>query len=540
MSAAFRHRPTGLVQHRRAGRVHAGLQDALQIVLIWISFIGYSFAQAPIPAANEPHYLTKAYHYWNPSWCDEDLFLESSNAHLVFYQTFGLLTVFLSLPMTAVIGRMLALLLLAMGWCFCLRPIIPQRWGPLPAAWVWMALTALGNFSGEWVIGGIESKVVAYGFLLFAIGHAVRSEFCRAGVHTGLAIAFHPVIGVWGAMALAGMAIWGFINGLNRLPVRRLFIATVLLLLASAPGLIPALLLIGGGDPAADHLQVFVRLGHHLDPLRFPIFAWLYYAALILVWLGLRINLPRINAESLFTRFVFVALLIAFVGLVIGLRTGPVEEMWFRGLRTGLLKFYWFRLADIFVPMAAAVSMTRLLIQFYAGREPIRWAWPRSFAQVVVALILVGFISVPYLREPHDPSRMSYARHANWIEVCRWISGNTPEDGLFFTPRHAWAFTWYSDRSDYFAYKNMPQDAASLLEWNNRRLFQQEWWERVAATALTPENEWPRKVHPSMVDALKTETEATHVVLHNSSVLPLKPLFSNESYSVYQLRDVVH
>ena len=57
--------------------------------LVFLSFFIFSAVRAPVPAVNEPHYLSKAKHYWNPNWCRGDFFLESSNTHLVFYQTFG-------------------------------------------------------------------------------------------------------------------------------------------------------------------------------------------------------------------------------------------------------------------------------------------------------------------------------------------------------------------------------------------------------------------------------------------------------------------
>ncbi|QDU79362.1 hypothetical protein Pla110_10700 [Polystyrenella longa] len=521
--------------HNRPVRIDAGLQSALLILLIWISLLGYSFVSAPLPAANEPHYLTKAYHYWNPSWCNEDLFLESANAHLVFYQTFGLLTVLFPFPVAAVIGRSLALLLFAVGWGFCMRPILPHRWGPLPAVWLFLAISSIGNFSGEWTIGGVESKVLAYGFLLFSLGHLFRAEYCRGGVHAGLAIAFHPVVGGWAVVAMAGALLWGYLSGLITLPMKRLCWATVLMLIASAPGLIPALLLVGGGVPEADYLQVYVRLGHHLDPMQFPPFAWLYYIALILVWLGGRITLRPIAAEVLFTRFVAMTVLIATVGLIVGYRTGPVEEMWFGSLRTGLLKFYFFRMADVFIPIGASVTVTRLLWQWYAGINATCLQFPSSMRQGIVILLLVGVIVLPYTKAGHNPSRMKPWRKRDWVEACEWIKANTSEDALFMTPRHAWAFTWFSDRSEYFAYKNMPQDAVSLLEWSERHEYQRDWLNRSFIEGTSPERKRVWKAGPEAVTELRSRTSATHCILHNSLTLPGTPAYRNRSYSVYSL-----
>ena len=65
------------------------------------------------PDLNEAHYLTKAKHYWNPAWCPEDHFLNSLDAHQVFYYSLGWLTLWFDLPTTAWIGRMITWSLLA-------------------------------------------------------------------------------------------------------------------------------------------------------------------------------------------------------------------------------------------------------------------------------------------------------------------------------------------------------------------------------------------------------------------------------------------
>ena len=61
----------------------------------------------PVPDVNEPYYLGKAIHYWNPDWVQGDFFLESADAHQVFYFTFGWLSLWLSPPVLAWTGRML-------------------------------------------------------------------------------------------------------------------------------------------------------------------------------------------------------------------------------------------------------------------------------------------------------------------------------------------------------------------------------------------------------------------------------------------------
>ena len=65
----------------------------------------FVYTASDVPAVNEAHYLTKAKHYWNPQWCQRDLFLASADAHVVFYWSVGWLTRYFTLPQSAWIGR---------------------------------------------------------------------------------------------------------------------------------------------------------------------------------------------------------------------------------------------------------------------------------------------------------------------------------------------------------------------------------------------------------------------------------------------------
>jgi hypothetical protein len=140
------------------------------LLAVWCSFFLYSAIAAPVPAVNEPHYLCKARHYWLPDWCASDMFLQSANAHVVFYATVGGLTPWLSLEQSAWVGRTLAILVLTFGWWTLMSGFSTNRWFSLYVCWLFLLLASCGNFSGEWLVGGVEGKVFSYGFLFAALG----------------------------------------------------------------------------------------------------------------------------------------------------------------------------------------------------------------------------------------------------------------------------------------------------------------------------------------------------------------------------------
>src|SRR5437764_272237 len=86
----------------------------LEVALIFGIF--FLHGAWPVPDVNEAHYLSKAKHAWDPGWCATDFFLNTADAHQVFDWTFGWTTKFLTLDVTAWVGRLLTWGLMAWAW----------------------------------------------------------------------------------------------------------------------------------------------------------------------------------------------------------------------------------------------------------------------------------------------------------------------------------------------------------------------------------------------------------------------------------------
>ncbi|MEA1951887.1 MAG: hypothetical protein U9N87_10910, partial [Planctomycetota bacterium] len=101
-------------------------QALLEIALVFAVF----FVQGawPVPDVNEPHYLTKTIHFWNPDWIGPDFFLDSADTHTVFYFTFGWLTLVLPPLLVAWAGRLLTWGLMAWSWRRLSLAVLPARW----------------------------------------------------------------------------------------------------------------------------------------------------------------------------------------------------------------------------------------------------------------------------------------------------------------------------------------------------------------------------------------------------------------------------
>lgn len=514
----------------------------LLILLIAGSFAVDSFLRFPIPGTNEPHYLCKAKHYWNPQWCEGDFFLESSNAHRFFYQVVGFFTQWLTLTQTVVIARLTGCLLLAIGWFRLLRVLTPGTWSPLIAAALYLGIAAFGNFSGEWIIGGIESKVFAYGFLFLALANACEQHWNRAGVYLGLTICWHPIVGVWGLLcALFALLCYAVVQrkSLNRtslgLTISQAIPAIGWLIPCSLPGLIPALSLLQGGTPreefSANFIQVFYRLKHHLDPMDFDTFSYLLYGSLLVAWLIFRRRESSDFQLRFFQYFIAGTLGLACVGLLLGAGPRPATDMPYYAFRMSLLKFYPFRLFDSLLPLAVTVTVINVIYQrCFAPTENAAGSQQGSsrIAVVTVGLLsLALFGGVFYSAWAKPPvHKMTAQQRSDWLDACHWIEENTPESALFLTPIHQSDFKWYAQRPEYVTYKDCPQDAPGIVEWNRRLKYLRKWGQDYYNEGFDDE----------ALQVLKRETGITHLLVKRLGPFKtIEPVYQNPTYKIYQL-----
>ena len=496
--------------------------------IVFASLFAYSVTRAPLPNVNEPHYLCKAKHYWNPDWCRGDLFLESSNPHQFFYHVVGWPTLWLSLESTAWLGRIVALGLLAVGWTAFVMRLRLGCWAPVWSLWLYMLIVALGNLSGEWIIGGVESKVFAYALVLLAGAFALDRAWNRAAVAAGLAIAFHPLVGVWAVAAtilsvILARRTWTRATTAHaRSLVQHAWLPVTLLLICGLPGLLPALSAVGESSLAADRIQVFERLAHHLDPMAFPWRDYLWAGLLLLCWLACREWRTENAALGAFERFALACLVIAVAGFLVGFGPRPPEQMPLYELRTKILKFYAFRLCDAVLPILVA---TLVVARAQAlSRRPLWKFGPGAVTWIIAAGALLASLIMPAV--DRNPSRMPPDRLSDWIAACSWIDAQAPRDALFVTPRASWGFKWYASRAEFYSYKDCPQDAASILEWRRRGDWLKTWRYSLRRRAYTAAD----------IETLRNETSATHLLARRGRRFQIAPIYRNASFAVYRLR----
>lgn len=505
-------------------------------VLLAIMFV---FAGDTPPMVNEAHYLVKAKHFWQPDWCAADLFAASGKAHTTFYWLFGWPTKYLSLETTAWLGRSVGWSMLAIGLMRLTRSLTHRGEASVVVLLLWIAGVRYGNLAGEWVLGGIESKVPAYAFVLAALAELVRRRWNRVWVLLGLASAFHVLTGGWSVVAATFAWWWTERRRSDRQPLLTAWLCLGGLI--SLAGIVPSAQLMMGSDPdaaaQAARIYTYFRLPHHLLPSQFHPWWYLRHAIMVGLLIGLVFQRNRVTEpETRLLTFVGGSGLIAIGGLAIGILS-PV----FPDVAAQLLRYYWFRLSDAVIPLGLAFVVFQSM---HDSQTRLRMVARTVFfaASLLVASSAVLRMQTLVPESFHNPvlawdsstrtdalSRM----HQDWLAVCDWAKHSTNHDAVFLTPRHQQTFKWYSDRAEVVNWKDVPQDAVSLVEWKTR--FQDVFPQRLGTTRTTIHYPSLRKLRDRYgVQFMIVDRRVTGLNLPLVRVYPMRS-GDNQHYAVYEL-----
>lgn len=503
------------------------LQAAGEIALIFVVFLWYGGRAAP--DHNEPHYLGKAKHYWDAAWCPRDLCFTSPDAHGVFYYAFGWGARLAPLPVFAWGGRLVGWALLAWAWRWVWGGLMGECRGAsggagtssdaiknaarlagptaVLSAAVFVALQEQCRPAGEWLIGGFEAKVVAYALAFWGLGEILRDRWLRGLALLGAATSLHLLVGGWSLAAAAFCWLWLP----NRPPVKVMIPAAIVALLLAAPGLLLALRLNGGVESSvaeeANRIYVFERLPHHLVPQRFSTAAVFKQLGLLGVFLGMAFRCDG-TAERRLIGFVLGAVAITLCGYLIAAGLAGMPR-----LQASLLRLYWFRLADVMLPAGVALLAVKCMASIQIA------AWRRASLGGLAAVAAgAALLATPRWFEPaRTEMGMSASEQRDWTAVCDWVGEQTPADALFAVPGRKLTFKWRSGRSELVSWKEIPQDAAGVLEWQRRLECLRQLGSDVRAA-----------------EQLKSYG-VDYVLMRRGGALPLRVVYENAHYRVYRL-----
>jgi hypothetical protein len=172
--------------------------------------------------------------------------------------------------------------------------------------------------------------------------------------------------------------------------------------------------------------------------------------------------------------------------------------------------------------VAATISLVAFTLFSQSYIDNIRRAIPVSARYDVIA---AG------RRESYEGQRDAFL---DWQNVCHWIDQTFPDDEIFITPRHQQTFKWFAQRAEVVNWKDVPQDADSLVQWYKR--FFDIYPRRLGTVRVT--------IRYDELKRFRDQYDARFMVVDRrvmGSSLPLVKVYphngitENDTYAVYRL-----
>jgi hypothetical protein len=419
---------------------------------------------------NEVDVLPLAKQFVDRDWISNDWYLnlETNYRHL-FQIIFGWLIVHLGFLATSIIGRLFCYALIATGLV-----LLGQKLG-LSLTYLLLATIALtyqgylqGAIAGEWFVGGLEAKAVAYGLILIAIPLMLSRRYILMMLLLGSATSFHVLVGGWAFLTTLG---WLCLRPQERLlkQGQGIWLLLGVYIVASSFAIPSAWQQLSAvdlpGDISPSFIYVFLRLPHHLNPFAWHPLLWLRLAIYIGIWVWCVTILKKLaNAQGWqpvdyarleLTEFTLISLIPFAMGIAIAFFDH--QGKW--------LQYYPCRFGDMMLPFTTYLLTACTLQTKFSLKKH------RSISLILIGCILftqITFFSQSAIASQNFPTQQQDV-NPQWKLMSSWIKENTPQDAIFIS--HPWYlanFTWMTQRATVVKLKMFPQTKGAIVEYYQR------------------------------------------------------------------------
>lgn len=411
--------------------------------------------------------LPSAKQFMTPTWLPGDFYLSRPvNYRVPFNLIAGSLSYFMNLQALAIVGRLLTYALFAWGIAALVKSLGVRSRYFIPLIFVFLLKQSFA--ASEWMVGGFETKPLAYAFLLLALSELARKRFRRAFFFVGLTLSFHIAVGVF---AIAGLVLALLVNLREmRADLRTWVKRSWPLFLSGSFGFYALIAELGkSSEKSLPGWEIYVRyrVPHHLLPSTWPANGWpLILGVLILVSVA-----GYLMSRHWFLRFFSAFSVFAAVFFFIGMIFSAL------GYDTAL-RYYWFRLGATLLPLSGYLLLALLVGYVVDKVPPPRFRKPIAvfFTCLSAALVLgSGFQlirnGVAFDRQCTRHNGYAYSLDSDLYDMMGWIRHHTDRSEKFLVSPFLKEFYSVAERSMFVSFKHSPQDATQMVEWFERLKF---------------------------------------------------------------------
>ena len=427
---------------------------------------------------NEVDVLPLARQYFDPSWMPGDWYLNQAAGYRLLFQTLiGWLIVNCGFLAASIIGRLICYVLVAVGLVFIskqLRLSLPFLLLAIVLFTYFNGSSQQGVIASEWMVGGLEAKAFAYGFVLMAIAFLLAKRYLFTALLLGVATSFQVLVGGWAFLTVAG---WFCLHYLKRLgqisqAIPQLLLAYIIASIFAIPAIWQQLFVarpINTNLPAPSYIYVYLRLSHHLNPFTWSSKRWIEPILYLLVLVVSTILLKKLASQRKcpeqddYARQELGELaLVSLIPFILGLVAAFFDS------QGQLLQYYPFRFGDVMLPLITCLLLACVLEHFFwVHQHQLKFA----ICTVLISLAL-NLQAIPFYQDllalqqfPAQEQNVS----PEWKEMSNWIRLNTAKNAVIISnPVELDNFSWLTERSTIAKFKLFAQTKARILEQYQR------------------------------------------------------------------------
>lgn len=510
-----------------------GLYFVLFLMLVFFACFSPGFAY------NEIDVLPSVKQFANRSWLPTDWYLNLQVGYRnLFNGIVGPLFGLMDFLPAAYVARLILYTFIAGAYLFLTRSLGLNMLYATAVLAVFLYQQSLA--AGEWIVGGVETKAVSYGFVLLAIGFFIRNRYRFALASLGLAFSFHVLVGLYATfcvgVALIGTGHWKSIA----IPLMRNAWIFVLLgfngFLFCYSQLMDASI---QGTQQAWREYVIFRVPHHAMPDAWKGIRHIVLAPLLLGFTILGATSRKYTPVSFLAWHSIGCLLLICIGFLV-----------YFFLDESYLKYYFFRYSDVMLFLGVALMIALSWQEFLSkGLPDTRNLFLHKLSDnrhyllkfTQITTIAVSAIALLYYVSQFEKRIQLYEasledrqdRH----EMAQWIQDHTARTDQFLIDPTYGAFYIEAQRPAFVTFKHVPQSSVDIQEWLHRfRLINSgELVKPGGFRAMTQlrENYLDLKEHE--IQRLVQDYQLRYFLTSAGSAYSYPAVFSNQSYVLYEL-----
>ena len=410
---------------------------------------------------NEMDIMPYAKSIFNNMWLEKDWYLNLKIPYRYFFSypvgffanTFGFVK-------TTFIGRLVSYIFIAYALNVLIRSIKSKSHNSLFyfSIIIFFNTFPSGNGAGEWMVGGFETKVFAYGFSILSLSAFLLNQHKKGLLFAGLSLSFHLLVGIYNLFCLIPVLLLYqretksyFLKILKSLPI---------FIFAGIVGIYAIIYQLFFIENDINNLgwdiYVNIRVPRHTLPNFFPLNTWIYFTLFTLINLFFFFKSKKKELKIL-SSYALFSIIISLIGITI-----------FFLLGTGhYLKYYFFRFSDIMLPLITIINITIFIINILETKYP-----KHSNKLKYVFIIIALFIMVPKINNFVSnfiyKSQQIREKTSSDVLMADWVKKNTTKNKIFITqPLNSYFYINY-ERSMFVSWKHSPQNNKDIIEWYNR------------------------------------------------------------------------